>query len=247
MRNSSRGYRLGALLVVGAGLAGGPAAAGAEVRCGDRVAPGQAVVLGGDLTCDGDGAAVLVTGPAVLDLGGHTISCADADGDGAAPRVGIVLLGWAVTVHNGTVEGCHNGVVAAGSGFHRIDDVASILGSGEGIVLASDANRVRAGLVLEHGGTGIAIRGNGSTISDSVAAGNRVGFTVTGSANRLARNTGEDNVFGIALGARARLNEVDGNVAIGNVVADLADATPGCGENRWRANRFATRNQNCVE
>jgi hypothetical protein len=229
------------------GSAAGATAVGAQVQCGDRIRPGEEVVLFGDLECDGSAAALLATGPAILDLNGYTITCADGDADGVAPQVGILLFGWAVNVRNGTVTGCHNGVVAAGSGFHRLDDVATLFGSGDGIVLASDANRVREALVFRHGGAGIAIRGHASTVSDSTAAGNRVGFTVTGARNRLARNEGEDNLIGIALGTTARFSEVFANVARGNDVTDLADATPGCGENRWRQNRFATRNQDCVE
>ena len=311
----------------------GPAVAG--LACGDRVSPGQQVVLEEDLACDGPGAAVVVTGPAVVDLNGFTISCADLDEDGAAPQVGVLLLGWAVTVRNGTLNECHHGVVAAGTGFHQIGDVATLFGSGDGIVLASHANRVRGALAFFHRGAGVVLRGAAGNVSDSTATGNRVGFrvdaratlsgnfasanerdgylvagsgsvladnralgnpfgfTIVGSANSLDGNESRKNLIGVFLDARARSNTlranvasantvtgivadgernrlvsnraednlahgirvpsgaravaVSGTLAVGNGADDLADETPGCGDNVWRDNRFETRNQVCVE
>ena len=326
-----------AIFVLAAALAGAilPGRAGAQLQCGDRVAPGQQVVLGEDLACDGDGAAVVVTGPAVVDLNGFTISCADQDGDGTVPRVGLLLLGWSVTVRNGTINECHNGVVAAGAGFHQIAEIAVLFGAGDGIVLASAEGRVRKALAFFQRGAGIVLRGAASTVSDSTATGNRVGFrvdaratllrsvatanerdgflvagagsvlsdnralgsavgfTIVGGGNRLSRNESRGNLIGIFLDARARANDLLSNVASGNTVAgivangernrllsnraennavhgiragtragalairdtlalgngvnDLADETPGCGDNAWSNNRFQTRNQSCVE
>jgi len=325
-------------LIAGAALLGvttGVPAAGAAVSCGQRIAPGSEVVLADHLLCDGDGAALVVTGPAVLDLNGFSVTCADGDGDGAAPRVGILVLGGGAVVRGGAIDACHNGVVVAGAGGHRIHDVAALSGSGDGIVLASDGNRLTEALVLSHGGAGIAvvgrgnvvtdgsasdnrvgfrvaqrstlarnfasanerdgflIAGSGSVLTDNRALGSRVGFTVVGSGNRLVRNEGRANLIGIFLDARAIgsallgnvttrnaaagivasgprsrlfLNRSEDNAAFGvrltasaaasaisgtlaarNGVADLADESPGCGANRWRNNRFETRNQSCVE
>lgn len=311
----------------------GPAEAG--LRCGDWVSPGQQVVLEEDLACDGPGAAVVVTGPAVVDLNGFTISCADLDEDGVSPQVGVLLLGWAATVRNGTLNECHHGVVAAGAGFHSIGEVATLFGSGDGIVLASHANRVHGALAFFHRGAGIVLRGAASTVADSTATGNRVGFqvdaratlagnfasanerdgylvagsggvltdnralgspfgfTIVGSSNRLERNESRKNLIGVFLDGSARSNTllanvangntltgivaggernrlvsnyaednvahgirlpagaravaVSGTLAFGNGADDLADETPGCGDNVWRDNRFETRNQACVE
>lgn len=324
------------VFVAALGVLASPASSGAQLRCGDRISSGQEIVLGEHLACDGDGgAAVVVTGPAVLDLNGFTISCADLDGDGRTARVGIALLGWSVTVRNGTLNECHHGVVAAGQGFHRIDRVSTLFGTGDGLVLGSDANRVQGALAFFHGGAGIVLRGSSSAVSDSTATGNRVGFrvearssvvrsvataserdgfliagagseladnralgglvgfTVVGTSNQLLRNESRQNVVGIYLDARASSNAVVGNVASentvagidargardllllnrtennrghgirvpagadalgiggtlarGNGVADLTDEEPGCGGNRWRANRFETSNQPCIE
>lgn len=245
MRNAKLSVSLAAVLL---GAALGALPAGAQVQCGDRIRPGQEVVLDEDLTCAGGSAGLVVTGPAVLDLNGFEISCAADGGDGAAPQVGVLLLGWAVTVRNGLIDGCHHGVVAAGNGFHRLDGVATLFGSGDGIVLASDANHVRDALALFHDGAGIAVHGSASVVTDSFAIGNQVGFLVTGSGSVLLGNRAEDNLaHGVRAAPQARALAISGTAARRNGLDDLADETPGCGDNRWRDNRFATRNQPCVE
>lgn len=326
---------ISSLSVVLLGVATAAAPASAQVACGDEIGPGRQVVLGEHLRCDDVATGVVVRGPAVLDLNGFSITCADSDADGDVPKVGILIVGAGVMVRNGAVDACHNGVVVAGSGRHRLDDVAVLSGSGDGIVLASDGNRVTEALAFFHGGTGIAVHGRGNVVTDSDATGNRVGFrvgqrntlarnfasaserdgfliggsgsiltdnralggrvgfTVVGGSNRLVRNEGSENLIGIFLDARARsnallanvtsrntaagivtsgernrllLNRAEDNVAHGvrvtpgarttaisgtlarrNGLNDLVDETPGCGANRWRNNRFGTRNQHCVE
>lgn len=245
MRNTKLSVSLAAALLA---AAIGALPAGAQVQCGDRIRPGQEVVLDEDLNCAGSPVALVVTGPAVLDLNGFAITCAVDDGDGPAPQVGILLLGWAVTVRNGLVDGCPNGIVAAGSGFHRLDGVATLSGSGDGIVLASDASHVRDALALFHDGAGIAVRGSASVVTGSFVIGNQVGFLITGSGAVLADNRAEDNLtHGVRVGPQARALAISGTAALRNGIDDLADETPGCGDNHWRDNRFATRNQPCVE
>lgn len=257
-----------ALLGAAIGVLPAGAQAGAQVRCGDRIGPGDEVVLDEDLACAGGAAALLVTGPAVLDLNGFQITCTAEDA-GTARQVGILLLGWAVTVRNGSIDGCHNGIVAAGNGFHRLDGVATLFGSGDGIVLASDANHVREALALFHDGAGIAVRGGASVVTDSFAIGNQVGFgvgrrsmlrrnvarlnehdgfAITGSSIVLVDNRAEDNLaHGVRVGPQASALSISGTGARRNGLVDLADETPGCGDNRWRDNLFETRNQPCVE
>src|SRR5690242_3367423 len=87
--------------------------AGAQVTCGHTIGNGQTVTLTDDITCDspaaaeeiGIGIALTVDG-GTLDLGGHTVTCADTDGDGRIP-FGIVLKGTNSTLVNGTVSGCN--------------------------------------------------------------------------------------------------------------------------------------------
>lgn len=190
-RRTARRTLLAAIAAV-LGLAGTAVPAAAQVSCGERIGPGADVILGEHLACDGDGAALVVIGPAALDLGEFSITCADHDGDGIAPRVGILVLGSGVTVRGGAVEGCHNGIVAAGTGRHRLHDVAALSGNGDGIVLASDGNRLTAALAFFQGGVGIAVRGRDNVVANSSATGNRTGFLVV-QRSRLERNFASAN------------------------------------------------------
>src|SRR5690242_7093034 len=63
----------------------------AQVSCGDTIPKGRTVTFTADLECDGVEEALLVDS-ATLDLGGHTVSCVDTNGNGRLPN-GIVLLG----------------------------------------------------------------------------------------------------------------------------------------------------------
>lgn len=204
---------LGCSLVLA--LAGArPAAA---VSCGQRIGPGEQVVLSGNLGCDVEaGAALVVAGPAELDLNGFSLACSDADGDGATARVGILLLGTGATVRNGAVYGCDDAVVVAGSGRHRLDNIAALLGPGDGIVIASDGNRIRDALAFDRGGAGFVISGRANFVADSEAIGNRDGFRVLRPATLVHNfaNANERDGFLVA-GARSILI---GNRALGSAV-----------------------------
>ena len=74
-----------------------------RLTCGDTIGPNQAVVLHEDIgPCDDDVATVLtVQGPdALLELNGHSVVCADTDGDGQLPA-GIQTHGLRASVRNG--------------------------------------------------------------------------------------------------------------------------------------------------
>ncbi len=182
------------------GLAGAAVPAAAQVSCGERIGPGAEVILSEHLACDGDGAALVVTGPATLDLGEFSITCADRDGDGTVPRVGILVLGSGVTLRGGAVDACHNGIVVAGAGRHRLHDVAALSGTGDGIVLASDGNRLTEALAFFQDGVGIAVHGRDNVVADSSATGNRTGFRVvqrsTLERNFASANEGDGFVVG---------------------------------------------------
>lgn len=65
--------------------------------------------------------------------------------------------------------------------------------------------------------------------------------------NLIKGNTANDGIFvGIGIGRGATENTVIDNTAFGNALVDLFDGNPGCDENRWRRNRFATANQPCI-
>jgi hypothetical protein len=103
------------LLALSLALTAGTAAA--QVACGDTVGPGATATLTADVgPCDGMNTAIIVDS-ATLDLGGHTVSCADGNADADVPY-GVVLIGKKAAVRNGTFGLLARRVVAAGSGKH---------------------------------------------------------------------------------------------------------------------------------
>jgi len=205
----SRAAWLASLLVAPLALAATAASASAGVACGARIAAGEAVVLDRDLACDDVAAALIVTGPAVVDLNGFALGCT-ADG---VRRVGVVLVGEGATLRNGTVADCHHGVLVAGRGRHVVDDVA-VIGASDGFTLASDANRVTASHAFFNRDRGFVVTGDGNAVADSTAAGNAIGFRVAGRAT-LSRNVADRNEREgyLVTGSGAALHE---NRAIGS-------------------------------
>lgn len=108
------------------------------VKCGSVVGPNETGVLLQDITCPGDNPAIKVVGPATLNLFSHTVDCQDV----TAGVVGIHVEGERATVRNGTVTGCHDGVVIGGAGNHRIVRLNSIKNDNDGFdnLPGSDGN-----------------------------------------------------------------------------------------------------------
>jgi hypothetical protein len=73
--------------------------------------------------------ALTVQGPATLDLNGHSILCT-----GDPLPDGVHLTGQAVKLRNGTVHGCHDGVVLLGTGRHRVQRIFSTQSSARGFL-----------------------------------------------------------------------------------------------------------------
>jgi parallel beta-helix repeat protein len=246
-------------LALGLALAAGVADAGAQVACGDLVAPGTTVTLGADLgPCDGVAAAIVVES-ATLDLGGRTVTCADADGDGELPD-GIVLLGKKARVRNGTVVGCFDNVVLAGAGRHAVEGVTAAGARWDGIYVLTDAakNRITGSTVVGNGDDGVklysarntlrgnlaqdnaedgfdVIEANGNKLLGNTTAGNGDdGIDVNGVGNKVAGNTVRDNGgYGIAIVGKR--NKIVGNTASGSGTGqDIAGAD--CSANVWRKN-----------
>jgi hypothetical protein len=188
-----------------------PALAGAQVTCGDTIGEGQTVTLTADIgPCDTDptisppgiGFALKVEG-GTLDLGGHTLTCADTDGDGRIP-IGIRLDGKESTVMNSRVIGCETGLVT-GSGAGGED-------TNHRVVHITVQNSVYAG---------VTVRSNKNTLIDVSARDSHDipasgdGFWIIGDENKLVGlvATGNSN-FGIRISGKK--NEVIGATATGN-------------------------------
>jgi parallel beta-helix repeat protein len=256
-----------ALALAAAGtLAAAPALA--QLGCGQLVS-GTTVTLGADVgPCDGVNGAIIVEN-GVLDLGGHTVSCADGDGDSTLPD-GVVLLGKKSQVRNGTVTGCDYNVYVGGAGRHRVENVLSTGADDYGFYIASDSakNRLTGNTARGNGDDGFQVRGAKNRIQGNVfeangedgidltqAIRNKIigntavdntdnGIEATGTKNKVAGNTSTGNgLYGIAVGDRG--NKVTGNTATGNARADIVAQDP-CGANKFKNNSFGSASS-CVK
>jgi parallel beta-helix repeat protein len=261
--------RLAATLAVTAALAGAPAAR-ADVACGDTIDKGETVTLTADLgPCDGVESAIHVNG-GVLDLGGHTVTCADTNGDGDVPY-GVDLQGKKAQVRNGTVVGCWYNVWVGGSGKHTVEGVTTTGAVVYGFYVASTSakSRLAGNTATANGDDGFQVRESPkNTIENNVssnngedgidlteASKNRIngnttannvddGIEGTGSKNKYTANTSTGNGdFGIAVGGSK--NKVTGNTATGNVTADIIGQDP-CTRNKFQNNTFGS-GSSCVE
>jgi parallel beta-helix repeat protein len=251
-------------------LATVPAIATAEVACGDTVGPGGTVTLTADVgPCDGINTAIIVDS-ATLDLGGHTVSCADGNADEDVPY-GIVLIGKKAAVRNGTVTGCWHGVVAAGSGKHTVEGVTVRASYQDGIYVPEESakNRLTAITAVANLDDGFEIRGSKNAVSSSVAQDNGedgidlvdgtankvTGNTSTGNAddgvdvggdrNKVQRNTIAGN-GGVGITVHGARNRIVGNTVSGSGAGvDLLSAD-GCGSNKWRGNTYGASEPDCV-
>jgi parallel beta-helix repeat protein len=238
----------------------------AEAVCEGYVGPGETLVLGADLgPCDGD-LEVLLVDSGTLDLGGHTVSCADTNADGNLPY-GIVLVGKKAQLRNGTVEGCYHNVILDGRGRHTVENVTSQGAALDGFIVAAPRSRLLSNAAIANGDDGFQIEsfrsqllgnaaeGNGEDGIDIVDGGRHklVGNTVSGNAddgfdvggdrNKLLENGSTANVdVGIRVGG-AR-NRVFGNTATGNGSADIEASCPA---NRFRENVYDIGQGSCVQ
>jgi parallel beta-helix repeat protein len=258
--------------VAAASLAASRAAA--QLACGATVAPRTSATLSGDVgPCDGVAAAITVDS-ATLDLGGRTVTCSDGDGDGDIPP-GIVLLGKKARVGNGRVVGCRFGVVAAGTGKHRVEGVTATSSVRDGILVQSNKNTLSGNNTSGNGDEGIEVDGDKNKLTGNTAAnnagdginvvtgnknkltGNTVsgngdeGFEIIGSRNKLKGNTATGNATqGIDIDSDGAKNQIIGNTATGNVGGpDIIDSngSAGCRKNKWRGNTFGTRSPDCLK
>lgn len=200
-----------------------PLAAAAQVACGDVIGKGQKVTLTADLgPCDGPSGttAALVVEGGSLDLGGHTVTCADGDLDGEVPQ-GIVLVGKKSKVSNGTVVGCMNGLAVGGDGKHRLSGLTARDSVQDGFDLIEDAVKCRLTDVTAtgSGNDGFHVQSDKNTLTNAAATGNaQDGIDLIGSAdkNKVRDSEGSGNGDdGIEIGGQK--NKVKDSVANDNV------------------------------
>ena len=152
------------------------------VKCGDTIT--NNIVLTAGLSCDNrDGSpALIVEGPATLDLNGYTVSCSLEIGDG------IRISGKGGTIKNGIVSGCYNGL---SGGDNEI----------QGVIIKDI-------IATSNGAFGIYVRGNNNRLQNVTAENTAYywvddsgvnhkygyGIDVSGNNNRLLRVIATDNI-----------------------------------------------------
>jgi parallel beta-helix repeat protein len=259
--------RAAALAVAVQALAGNASPASAQAVCEGYVGPGETLVLSADLgPCDGENEALLVESGTV-DLGGHTVSCADTDGDGILPY-GIVLIGKKAQLRNGTVVGCYHNVMLEDGGRHTVENVTAEGAVYDGFQLHSPRNSLSGSAAIGNGNDGVQIAYSKNKVAGNVAEANvEDGIDVVdGSRHQLTDNSvsgnGDDGVdvggnrnkvvgnestangdTGIRVGGRG--NRVLGNTATGNGGWDLLGSEP-CAVNRYRDNVYGSASGSCM-
>jgi len=256
-------------IVLAAGLVAAAApAVRAQLACGDTIGKGQTVTLTADLgPCDGVESAIVIDS-GVLDLGGHTLSCADTNGNEKF-SYGLDIRGKNAVVRNGTVTGCIDNVYVAGS-KHTVEGITATAAQRYGFYIASTSSKNRLAGNTATGNTddGFLARGSKHTIEGNSASGNgddgidldqatkiKVtnntssgnsddGIEATGTKNKITGNTATENAeYGIAVGDRK--NKVIGNTSTGNGITDIFAAEP-CKSNKFKDNTFGT-GSSCVQ
>ena len=227
---------MGAAIALSLGLSGTAQA----VNCGDVIGPNETVVLGQDLLACDDTAptALTVIGPAMLDLNGYRVGCEDVDGNGAVPD-GIALVGKKATVWNGQVENCREGVVVAGEGKHRVEEVTTTLNTRNGFHVASDGSRLYRNDADTNELNGFRVDGDKNDLRDNAATTTLRfnGFNVSGDKNKLRLNRAIANdAKGYNIGGDK--NKLDQNIASHN---DSEGFTVSGNKNTLRKN-LATEN-----
>lgn len=207
-------YLLG--LVAAAVSLTSPASSDAQVRCGDVIPAGANVVLQSNLECDDVDVAITVVGPAVLDLNGFAVSCADRNANRDEVITGILLEGRGAVVRDGAVRRCRQSVGLRGEGKHTVSNVTTAFASSDGVRAESDGNTIVDSSAFFCDGAGFDIEGKANVLSGNVATGNRNGFDV-GDRNRLRENTAASSDFA-GFVVRSRRSVLKGNRAVGNAV-----------------------------
>lgn len=119
---------------------------------------------------------------------------------------------------------------------------------------ASERSVLHANTATGNHSAGIQVDGQRTSLTGNMLLANtRDGILVTAPAVRLTRNEARDNgAAGIRLAAGVGGAVISHNTALDNDrrdvgASDLADDTPGCSTNRWRANVFATASEACID
>lgn len=172
--------------------------------CGEFLKGPGTFTLDSDLgPCSSFG--IEVTGPATLNMNGHTVSCANN-----SSSVGIAVSDE-VTVRGGTVMNCAEGFHSVGNGASFVENMAIGNATGfnmlvtkgkltrnqaigndlDGFDILGDSNTLEGNGADNNGGTGFDIVGNDNKLTGKNTADKDGvdGFRIQGNSNTLTKNT----------------------------------------------------------
>jgi parallel beta-helix repeat protein len=151
----------------------------AELGCGGAIGPGGIVKLTSNLNCVG-GPGLTVTGPATLNLNGHTVS-----GPATGSGTGILVQGEGAEILNGKVKSWDTAVDVRGVGNHRIVNL-KIENNKVGIRVRTDKNSVTNNCVRDNSDRGIRVGGDANRLTNNSIANSNKGIRIDeGSDNNI--------------------------------------------------------------
>jgi hypothetical protein len=162
------------------------------VECGSTLEDGY-YELTDNLTCSED-PAITITGPVMLDLRGHTLSCVYDEVNGKAHN-GILINGnGGAKVWNGTVTHCDNGIRIKKGSNNEIRYVKAIHNYSRGIRIDVHENLLIKCLAAQNASQGIVIQGNDNKIYSCEVHDNcRDGIEIEGNENLVHSNYVNNN------------------------------------------------------
>ena len=188
-------------------------------ECGTVInEPGKYRVMNDILDCTPyENGVIILTSDVILDLRGHTISCAR---DPSVAPVGAVIVGWSVggvqnvLVRNGTVIGCDDGILLGFTDGVKVTKMYMEDNSDGAITLVGAVNSEIRNNTFMFNGAGI----RSFSGSENQIKGNSVSFA--GSAIELDNevdsiikcNTVEQSFYGISAGPFSSGNILQGNL-----------------------------------
>ena len=159
-----------------------------DVKCGDTIS--KNAILTANLPCKVS-PALIVKGPATLDLNGHTVSCTNDE-----YSQGIAINGKGATIKNGIVSGCTYGIQNAGAakvGSVLIKDIIAIGNDVNSIDLYGNNNKIHNATVTvtaTNYSYGITVYGDSNQVKDCYLS--RSGIYLDGRNNAAISNIVED-------------------------------------------------------
>lgn len=222
-------YVVAILAMAGIGLLSPAQAAPLEgVACGATLEDGE-FMMTRDLSCSQD-PALIVVGPATLDMKGHTLEC-----DGGL--FGILVSGTGAIVSNGRITSCGDNGVHVCSGVLDAFNNCPPLPPGDGSHRISGLTIISDGVV---GDDGMDVDSNNNQIVNNTFTGwpdKGILIDEFTQGNQVILNYMTGNDIGIETDVGATDNIIHGNSATGNGL-DLKD--DGVCDNDWSDNIFET-------